>query len=148
MAHGNLFGKRCDIVIKSKGKKMRQENLQLYSIFKIVFLLSLVFIFSSCASAALIAGQAATGVAVNKGLSELKNYRASGETVEDLGNGQYRVTVIAKAEKLGERFKAKADEIASQNGYKAYDVTNTAVSKRPDSGGDLSLLTGIIVCRQ
>jgi hypothetical protein len=68
--------------------------------------------------------------------------------VEDLGNWQYLITVKAPAMRLGERFKAIADETARKNGYQTYDITSTSVSQGSDSGADLSLLTGVIVCHR
>jgi len=99
---------------------------------------------SSCVSAGLIGGQVAADAAVKAVRGKL----AEGEKVADLGNGQYLITVKAPAMSLGERFKAIADETARQNGYKTYDITSTSVSQGPDSGADLSLLTGVIVCRR
>lgn len=99
---------------------------------------------SSCVSTGLIAGQVAADAAVNA----VKGKLAEGERVTDLGNGKYLITVKAPAMSLGERFKAIADETARQNGYTTYDITSTSVSQGSDTGSDLSLLTGIIVCRR
>ncbi len=98
---------------------------------------------SSCVSTGLIAGTVAADAAVNA----VKGKLAEGEKVTDLGNGKYLITVKAPAMKLGERFKAIADETARQNGYTTYDITSTSVSQGSDSGSDLSLLTGVIACR-
>ena len=106
-------------------------------------LLLMVAMLSSCVSAGLIAGQ----VAANAAVSSVKQKLASGEKVEDLGNGQYLITVKAPAMSLGKRFKALADETAKQNGYKAYEITSTSVSKESNAGSEVSLLTGVIVCR-
>jgi Tfp pilus assembly protein PilX len=106
-------------------------------------ILLMLAMLSSCISAGLIAGQVATNAAV----SSVKQKLASGEKVEDLGNGQYLIAVKAPAMSLGERFKAIADATAQQNGYKTYEITSTSVSKESDAGTEVSLLTGIIVCR-
>ena len=99
---------------------------------------------SSCVSTGLIAGTVATDAAVNA----VKGKWAEDEKVTDLGKGKYLITVKAPAMKLGERFKAVADETARQNNYTTYDITSTSVSQGSDSGSDLSLLTGIITCRR
>jgi len=99
---------------------------------------------SSCVSTGLIAGQVAANAAVNTVRGKL----AEGEKVTDLGKGKYLITVKAPAMSLGDRFKAIADETAHQNGYTTYDITSTSVSQGSDSGANLSLLTGIIVCRR
>lgn len=106
-------------------------------------LLLMVAMLSSCVSAGLIAGQ----VAANAAVSSVKQKLASGEKVEDLGNGQYLITVKAPAMSVGEKFKAVADATAKQNGYKTYQITSTSVSKGSDDGSEISLLTGIIICR-
>jgi outer membrane lipoprotein-sorting protein len=119
---------------------MKLENSK-FGIFGILLLV--VVMVSSCISAGLIAGQVAADAAV----SSVKQKLASGEKVEDLGNGQYLITVKAPAMSLGERFKAVADATAKQNGYKTYEITSTSVSKGSDTGSEISLLTGVIVCR-
>lgn len=125
-----------------KGKYMRKESMKLYGIFGIIALL--VVILSSCISAGLVAGH----VAADAATSAVKKKLASGEKVEDLGNGQYLITVKAPALKLGERFKAIADETARKNGYKTFEITSSSVSQGSNSGTDVSVLTGIIVCRR
>lgn len=120
-------------------------NLGRSNLYKIIVVISfMVVMLSSCVSAGLIGGQVAADAAVKAVRGKL----AEGEKVADLGNGQYLITVKAPAMSLGERFKAIADETARQNGYKTYDITSTSVSQGPDSGADLSLLTGVIVCRR
>jgi Tfp pilus assembly protein PilX len=121
---------------------MNKESIKLYGILGIVFLM--ILILSSCISAGLIAGK----VAVDAAASAVGKKLATGEKVEALGEGQYLITVKAPALSLGERFKTIADETAHQNGYKTYQITSTSVSQGSDSGTDLSLLTGIIVCRR
>ena len=120
-------------------------NLGRSNLYKIIVVISfMVVMLSSCVSAGLIGGQVAADAAVKAVRGKL----AEGEKVADLGNGQYLITVKAPAMSLGERFKAIADETARQNGYSTYDITNTSVSQGSDSGSDLSLLTGVIVCRR
>ena len=106
-------------------------------------MLLMVVMVSSCVSTGLIAGQ----VAASAAMSSVRQNLASGEKVEDLGNGQYLITVKAPAMSVGKRFKAVADETAKQNGYKTYEITSISVSKESDTGSEVSLLTGIIVCR-
>ncbi|MEJ2071425.1 MAG: hypothetical protein P8X65_14995 [Syntrophobacterales bacterium] len=106
-------------------------------------LLLMVVMLSSCVSAGLIAGQ----VAANAAVSSVRLKLASGENVEDLGNGKYLITVKAPAMSLGKRFKAVADATAQQNGFKTYEITSTSVSKESGAGTEVSVLTGIIVCR-
>jgi len=118
-------------------------KLESSSLGSIGILLLMVVMLSSCISAGLIAGHMAADAAV----SSVKQKLASGEKVEDLGNGQYLITVKAPAMSLGERFKAIADATAQQNGYKTYEITSTSVSKESGAGTEVSLLTGIIVCR-
>lgn len=119
-----------------------KSGTQLFGIIGIISLIAVML--SSCVSTGLIAGQVAADAAVNA----VKGKLAEGERVTDLGNGKYLITVKAPAMSLGERFKAIADETARQNGYTTYDITSTSVSQGSDTGSDLSLLTGIIVCRR
>jgi hypothetical protein len=121
---------------------MKVDRTKLYGIIGLILLMGVML--SSCVSAGLIASQVAADAAVKAVRGKL----AEGEKVEDLGNGQYLITVKAPAMSLGERFKALADETARQNGYETYDITSTSVSQGSDSGADLSLLTGVIVCRR
>lgn len=121
---------------------MKLKRIKVYEFIAIISLM--VVIFSSCISAGLIAGQ----VAADAAASAVRKRLASGEKVEDLGNGQYLITVKAPALSLGKRFKTLADETAHQNGYKTYEITSTSVSQGSDSSTDVSLLTGIIVCRR
>lgn len=121
---------------------MKVERGKLYGIIGTVALTAILL--SSCVSTGLIAGSVAADAAV----SAVRGKLAEGERVTDLGNGQYLITIKAPAMSLGERFKAIADETAHQNGYETYNITSTSVSQGSDSGSDLSLLTGIIVCRR
>jgi hypothetical protein len=121
---------------------MRKGSVKLYKFLGIVTLM--VLLLSSCISAGLIAGH----VAADAATSAVRKKLASGEKVEDLGNGHYLIVVKAPALKLGERFKAIADDTARQNGYKTYEITSSSVSQGSESGTDLSILTGIIVCRR
>jgi hypothetical protein len=121
---------------------MKVERSRIAAAIGIISLVSLML--SSCVSTGLIAGQVAADAAVNA----VKGKLAEGERVTDLGKGKYLITVKAPAMSLGDRFKAVADETTRQNGFTSYDITSTSVSQGSDSGSDLSLLTGVIVCRR
>ncbi len=121
---------------------MKVEGPKILAVVGIIFLMAVML--SACVSTGMIAGTVAADAAVNA----VKKKLAEGERVTDLGKGKYLITVKAPAMSLGDRFKAIADETARQNGYTTYDITSTSVSQGSDSGSDLSLLTGIIVCRR
>ncbi len=121
---------------------MKGERPKLLGIMGIISLMAVML--CSCVGATYVAGTVAADAAVNA----VKGKLAEGEKVTDLGKGKYLITVKAPAMSLGDRFKAIADETAHQNGYTTYDITSTSVSQGSDSGSDLSLLTGIIVCRR